>query len=195
MNFTVKSRSRPPSWFPPIFRLGVPGFTLIELSVVLLIMTLMFSIAVPRFSELTEFNLRSTARQLAAMMRYLYSEAAFKKTYYSLVFDLASKTFWVEAPRLNPLTQEMQMLEIEDQALIQRRKLPAGIRFSEIKVGSREALHDGRVEMHFFPGGYADPATVHLKDRKDREYSIFLVPLSGRVLVRSGYFEFSEFAP
>ena len=174
-----------------IFR-RTAGFTLIELSIVLLLLTLMFSIAVPRLSDLTEFNLKSSARQLAAMMRYLYAEAGFKKTYYSLIFDLSSQSYWVEAPRLDVETREIQMVEIADQALLQRRKLPAGIRFREIKIGSQDAQAEGKIEMHFFPGGYADPTTVHLQDRKNREYTIFLIPLSGRVLVRSGYFEFSE---
>jgi len=153
----------------------------------------MLSIVFPRLSELTEFNLRSSARQLAAMMRYLYAEASFKKTYYSLIFDLSSQSYWVEVPLLNVQTREMQMVEVTDQSLLQRRKLPAGIRFQEIKIGSGESRSEGRMVMHFYPGGYADPATIHLEDRKEREYTIFLIPLSGRVLVRSGYFEFSGF--
>ncbi|MDD5225229.1 MAG: prepilin-type N-terminal cleavage/methylation domain-containing protein [bacterium] len=166
------------------------GFTLIELSIALLLLTLMFSIAIPRFSELTEVNLRSSARQLAAMMRFLYAEAGFKKTYFSLIFDLSTQSYWVEAPRLNPETKEIQMVEISDQSLILRRKLPAGIRFREIKIGSQEALHDGKAEMHFFPGGYADPASIHIQDRKEREFTLFLIPLSGRVLVQAGNLEF-----
>ncbi len=187
--------SIPPVLAPHRILQRTRGFTLIELSIALLLLTLMFSIAIPRFSELTEINLRSSARQLAAMMRFLYAEAGFKKTYFSLIFDFSSQSYWVEAPRLNPETKEIQMVEIADQALIPHRKLPTGIRFREIKIGSQEALHDGKAELHFYPGGYADPASIHLQDRKEREYTIFLIPLSGRVLVQAGNFEFPGSTP
>ncbi len=189
------SLSIPPVLAPHRILQRTRGFTLIELSIALLLLTLMFSIAIPRFSELTEINLRSSARQLAAMMRFLYAEAGFKKTYFSLIFDFSSQSYWVEAPRLNPETKEIQMVEIADQALIPHRKLPTGIRFREIKIGSQEALHDGKAELHFYPGGYADPASIHLQDKKEREYTIFLIPLSGRVLVQAGNFEFPGSTP
>ena len=84
------------------------------------------------------------------------------------------------------------MIEIEEQSLIRHRRLPPGIRFSEVKIGSQIVTQEGKVEAHFFPGGYTDPVTIYLKDNKEREYTVFLIPFSGRVLVRQGHFEFSE---
>jgi len=173
---------------------GQAGFTLIELSIVLLLIGLMFRLSLPAFSDLTGANLRSTSRKISSLMRYVFSEAAFRKTYFSLVFDLEKRSYWVETPILNTLTQEMEMMKVEDEVLARPRTLGRGISFREVKIGSLPAIREGRAEVHFYPGGYADPATIHLKDNKEREYSIFLVPFSGRVLVREGYYEFSDYA-
>lgn len=173
---------------------GQAGFTLIELSIVLLLLALMFRVTIPALSGLTEANLHSTSRRIASLMRYVYSEAAFRKTYFSLILDLEKREYWVETPILNTFTQELEMMKVEDESLARHRALDRGIRFSEVKIGSSAAIREGRAEVHFYPGGYADPATIHLKDDRSREFSIFLVPLSGRVLVREGHYEFSDYA-
>ncbi|MCZ6469606.1 MAG: prepilin-type N-terminal cleavage/methylation domain-containing protein, partial [Candidatus Dadabacteria bacterium] len=60
------------------------GFTLLEILVVILIIGAFFFVAVPKFQDLTEVNLKSASRNLSATIKYLYNEAAFKKNIYRL---------------------------------------------------------------------------------------------------------------
>ena len=52
------------------------GFTLIELSIVVLILSAFMLVAVPKFDNFTEGNLKSSSRNLSTTIKYLYSEAA-----------------------------------------------------------------------------------------------------------------------
>src|SRR5438105_2523939 len=60
------------------------GFTLLELSVVLFIIGLLVTIALPRLGDLSGARLESSARRLAALVRYLGGEAAFSGRLYRL---------------------------------------------------------------------------------------------------------------
>ena len=42
---------------------------------------------------------------------------------------------------------------------------------------------DGRVGLHFFPMGHAEPAVVYLRDKSDEVYSVVIHPLTGRTQV------------
>jgi len=74
---------------------NISGFTLIEIAIVILVLGLFVTFALPKFSDIGEVELKSTARNLSTTIRYLYSEAAFKKKIYrsisigdySLLFD------------------------------------------------------------------------------------------------------------
>ena len=72
------------------------GFTLIELTLVMLILGVMLSLAVPRLSRLGEARLESTARRLATMISYLHDEASLRGRIYRLTFDLDHESYVVE---------------------------------------------------------------------------------------------------
>jgi len=72
------------------------GFTLIELVVVIFLVGIFLLVAVPKFKDITEVNIKSASRRLTGTIRYLYSEAVFKKRVYKLAFDIDTNEYWVE---------------------------------------------------------------------------------------------------
>src|SRR5262249_33877362 len=77
------------------------GFTLLELSLVLFILGLLVAVVVPRLGDLRGARLESSARRLAALVRYLNGEAAFSSQLYRLNYDLDKQAYWVSVLAVN----------------------------------------------------------------------------------------------
>jgi len=72
------------------------GFTLVELTLVLLILGIMLSLAVPRLSLIGEAQLDSAARRMAATISYLHDEAALRGRTYKMTLDLDADSYLVD---------------------------------------------------------------------------------------------------
>jgi prepilin-type N-terminal cleavage/methylation domain-containing protein len=71
------------------------GFTLIELSAILLILAVLLAFLIPRLRDLTEYHIKSSSRRMASTIKYLFDEAAIRHTYYRLNYDLKKDEYWV----------------------------------------------------------------------------------------------------
>jgi len=72
------------------------GFTLIEVLVVVLIVSLMITIGVKGFRSITKSNLRESTAHLSGAIRYLFDRASITGKYYRLVIDLNDGKYWPE---------------------------------------------------------------------------------------------------
>lgn len=72
------------------------GFTLVEIGVALLLLSLLLSIAIPSTNALTGAHLRSEAGRLQGLMRDTYARTAMSGDSHRIVFDLDASTYWVE---------------------------------------------------------------------------------------------------
>ena len=172
---------------PPIWRLPADrGFTLLELAVVLLIIGLLVTVAVPRFTDLTGTRLESSARRLAALVRYLSGEAAFRSHLYRLHYDLDQQSYWVTV-----LTTAQNAAEfITDDAPLSRPvQLPPSIVFADVQVPDVGRVNRGQVYTHFYPHGYIDPTVIHLRDQSSRVLTVVIPSLTGEAQIYEGYVE------
>src|SRR4030042_5495030 len=64
------------------------GFTLLELIVVLFILSVVMAIVLPSFAGFGEGKLKSEAREIASLLRYMNDSAAARKETFSMKFDL-----------------------------------------------------------------------------------------------------------
>src|SRR5579863_8378315 len=96
---------------------NAPGFTLLELAVVMMIMGLVMMLALPYLGGLGNAQLKSEARRLASRENYLYQEAAEQKVMLRLVFDLDHNGYFVM--RLDPFAAKPAVV---------RESGPAGVR-------------------------------------------------------------------
>lgn len=163
------------------------GFTLIELSVVILLIGAFFLVAIPKFKDITEVNIKSASRRLSGTIRYLYSEAAFKKNVYKLAFDIDRGEYWVEVLDGNEFV-------IPSDASLARKQLPTGVYFKDIRTGrSREKTMAGNENfILFMPTGFVEPAVIHLGTEREVYYTLATKPYTGGTIVLDEYVELFE---
>ena len=160
-----------------------PGFTLLELAVVLLLIGLVLAIAMPRFSAFQGTELRSQARRLAARSHYLYQEAGAQKVLLRLNFDLNRSVYFVT--RLDPFAARPAFRRETGPAggIV---SMPAEVRLRDVWVEGGGLFHNGIVRSQFYPGGGADATVVHLRDRKGEVITLGIAPFDGSVTIIPG---------
>jgi len=166
----LKSRRRP------------AGFTLLELAVVLFIMGLILTVAMPYLGGLRSAQLKSEARRLASRANYLYEEAGAQKVLLRLTFDLDNNGYFVT--RLDPFALRPAFLPERGPAGV-RVRMPAGVRLRDAWVEGSGTFQRGAVSSQFYPSGSADATVVHLSDEK-RTLTLSIDPFNGRVAIMNG---------
>lgn len=178
------SLSRSPVLLAAAPRRRAGGFTLLELAVVLFIIGLLVTLAVPRLGEFGSARLDSTARRLAALARYLHGEAVFRSQLYRLHYDLDQHTYWVT---VLTATQDATEFVVDASPLTQPVSLPPSVTFADVQVSGTGRVSSGQVYTHFYPQGYTDPTLIHLRDQYSRIVTVTIPPLTGEPKVEEGY--------
>ncbi len=158
------------------------GFTLIELSIVVFIIASFFLLAVPRLDNFTEGNLKSSSRNLSTTIRYLYSEAAFKKKIHKLAFDIDTGEYWVE------VLEDNEYIESPD-PFLRKRKLANNVSFKDIVTKrSLGVSTEGKDEfILFLPSGFVEPVVIHLQSSSGDVYTLATKPYTGGTRVYDEY--------
>jgi general secretion pathway protein H len=126
------------------------GFTLFELLVVILIISLISALVMPQMTaSLPGVRLKSSTRAVAASLRYARSRAVYESTPYIAIFDSTQKFLAVE-PIETPLDAESSNIrKILDTSKLEKvYEFPDGIEFG---VLNRPAGDENR------PGEFAPP--------------------------------------
>jgi general secretion pathway protein H len=143
------------------------GFTLIEMTVVLVVIAIGMTLAVPLIEGgFDSREVRRAARQIAATMVHCRVEAVSKAAPQELVIN----------PERNLIatSDRDRWAVLTDRAIIER-------------VDGGAALGDGAVQILFYPNGSTSGADVVVASRRDRTRNrlrITLDPLVGTVRVR-----------
>lgn len=165
---------------------GEHGFTLIELSIVILIIAVVMRFAVPKLRSLTAAELGASTRRIANTARYLYEESALRGTVLTITFDLDRQQYWVTGPEEDPA----QPPEGESDPIARRVTLPDGVRLTDVVIPGVGKLSGGLVPTRFYPEGYADSSVIHLADTEGHSYTVRIDPVRGRGEVLDGYRDF-----
>jgi prepilin-type N-terminal cleavage/methylation domain-containing protein len=75
---------------------GQNGFTLVEIIIVVVILSIAAMIAVPMVSSAADIQVRSAANQIAAHLDYAKSMAITHQQAYSVVFDVSTESYQVQ---------------------------------------------------------------------------------------------------
>ncbi len=186
------------------------GFTLIEILVVIALIALIMSMAVPQVTLALKVNISSSTRDLATTIRSSYDEAVLKGNVYRLVMDIDKNQYWVEQGDKKYLVRSSEQEE-EFQKKIARlskedaekfkepfslarsitknkKSLPKGVKFKDIITAHlKKPQEAGTVVAHIFPHGFMEKLIVHLKDSYDRESTLVVNPVSGKSRVFDRY--------
>ena len=162
------------------------GYTLIELSVVVLLIGMMLFFAVPRVRDnLLNDDLKAATRKIIGAATELRQDAVREQVDYLLRLDLAEPGFWTYRA---DMTAEKQA-EIRKQAV----RFPEGIRIVDVRQPPEARKTEGEVVIRFFRKGYVSPTVIHLV-KDDRTFTLVFNPFLQAVSVyeKSVDFAFNE---
>ncbi|MGO9613279.1 MAG: Tfp pilus assembly protein FimT/FimU [Dissulfurispiraceae bacterium] len=139
------------------------GFTFFELVVVLFILSLMLALALPSLSVLVEGRLKSDAKRIASILRYVNDSAMTTKNTIPIKVNLDQKTLTFDGPDGEK-----------------------GERFDtivKIDLQSRGTLSQGEVVLLFSPTGAQENIDFYLKGDGKAMIRVSFNYLSGRVKI------------
>lgn len=160
------------------------GFTLLELSVVLLIFGIAASFLAPRLRDPESTALAASAARLATTARYLYDEAAYQRVPMRLNLDLDRQVYFVTV--LGGDRDDPEFVPA-DSPLARPVALPDSVAFRDVVLPAVGLVTEGIVFAQFSPEGWADPLVVHLRSRSGADATMAIEPLTGRTRVADRY--------
>ena len=156
------------------------GFTLVELIVVMVLITMMTAFAIPKIrSSLFTNQLRATARRFIGLVAETGQEARSKRTGVEMRFDREQHLFTTapaagitkdDAVNRYPKVQVSESVQVVDISSVH---------------GGKKTL--GELVIPFSSRGYVDKTVVHLRDDSGDELSVILSPFLGVTRVLEGY--------
>jgi general secretion pathway protein H len=158
------------------------GFTLIELVVVVAILSLVALLVIPLLPSTDAANLRSSARRLSAVIRYLGERSVTTKSPYRMRLDLTDNTITVK-----------QIVNGEETApddpFFARKLLADGVTIEDVEIPRLGKLGVGEVTIFFGGRGLEEFIIIHLKGGKENRFTVMAFPDGGKVKVLEGYQE------
>lgn len=158
------------------------GFTLIEMVVVIVIISLAAILVIPRLPSTDAANLRSSARRLATVIRYLGDQSVTTKIPYRIRLELADDVITVvknvngdESAPSDPFFTEKILRE--------------GVAIEDVEISQLGKLTEGTVTVDFGMAGLGDVLVIHLKGNKGDHFTVTALPYGGKVEVLEGYQE------
>lgn len=155
------------------------GFTLLELMVVLVLISLMVALVVPRFAgSLSRLETTTVSRKIAAGLRYARSRAVTEKSVYVAAFEFENGRM-----RVLPLAEATPEDETERvTGDFDLYELPSHIRFMRGKTAQGEVYEGGRPFIFvFFPTGGSSGGELLIRDTDGRTVRLAADIITGAV--------------
>ncbi len=160
------------------------GFTLIELSMVVLFLSIIVLLAFPKFSSLYQRERFSSGmRGLSKEVALLRDRAIRRRALQQLHADFKTGRLWVT--RLS----EGGDFEEDGSLKLPGGTLPEGFALHSIWTERLGKRSQGEAFIRFHPSGYVDRSILYLKDEEGAFHSFIINPFTGRARLERGYVE------
>lgn len=150
--------------------------------VVLAIVSLSMMLVIPRLPSSDATKLRSSARTLAATLRYLAENSVTGRVPYRMQFNISDAT--VVVARRTADGGEA----VPDDVFLTKRILAEGVAIEAVQNPRLGTVKEGQVLLDFGPAGMAEYISIHLQGGAGK-YTVTAFPGSGKVKVYEGYQE------
>jgi prepilin-type N-terminal cleavage/methylation domain-containing protein len=149
------------------------GFTLIELTVVIALISIVFFFTIPKLqTEILTDPIKKTSRWLLANIRSLKERSYREKKDYILYIDTDANAFWMSERMPAEEKEDAQSKNGEDR----KYNLPEGMRILNVEFPGNVEITTGVAEILFYAKGYSETAFIHLEDRDNRRLSFLIEP-------------------
>jgi len=158
------------------------GFTLLELVIVCLLITICLAFSVPSLRQaLVVDQLAASSRQIIALIREVRLLAAQEQQPHLIHFDLDRKKIWYHPDSPTSIEEKAQM---SSQPGIQ---LPSSVRLQDIQTGTAEKKRTGTVALWINGQGYMEQTILHLTDDQDNIISLVISPFLSTIKAHDTY--------
>jgi general secretion pathway protein H len=170
------------------------GFTLLELIVVLVIISLMSAFVAPKLAgPMSNLDLKTASQKISASLRYVRSHAASEKTTYVALFDFDKNRLVIINPpsvkgdfninnrgAVDGAPAERPDNEKDRSGGLKTYNLPDGVKFA--KGASKEGdVNSGFFRIFFFPSGGSSGGEITVANERGRQYKITVDFITGTV--------------
>lgn len=161
------------------------GFTLLELLVVIVLISLVTSLTIPAIrTNLFSDQLKSTSRRLVGLVNEVSQEAVSSQSELLINFNLDKNTVWAAA--------ETVATDDENQSGKNKFKVPDQVKITEVASVSSGKNSGGEVKLYFSKKGYVDKTAIHLRSDDGRDMTIILSPFMGVARIFDSYVDLEE---
>ncbi len=156
------------------------GFTLIELMIVLLLVSIFLSFTLVNLkSGSAASQLQHVSRRLMHTITTLKTRAIKTRQVQALVIDFSNRKMWTANQGMKP--EELA------KAAAGAYVLPDAIRFMDVVFPGKGQVATGRTEVYFYPQGYSDQAIIHIENTDARRWSLVIEPFLPTVKLLQEY--------
>ena len=161
-----------------------PGFTLIELSVVIILIGVVFTVVMPRLTGLfSGRKLLGFSRELAGALDYTRSRAVVDGRVYNFHIDRDKQEYWFIAKEDDDKRRSYYSYrEDEDEKKPRKQRIPEGMTISRLKLKSR-AVDRYKPVVRFYPRGNSNGAEIYLETEQGDKVVIKVKPYTGKSTV------------
>jgi len=162
------------------------GFTLMELIVVMVLLSLLTAFAVPRIrTSLFSDQLRAGARNLIGLINETGQEARRSHQAWQLLYDPVTHRFSAQPvpSGTSPATESQTIRPVT---------LPDGVRVLDITTARNGVSNEGQLRLYFTARGYVDQTLIHLVDTAGSNLTLALSPFLGSIRIYDTYLDMDQ---
>lgn len=156
------------------------GFTLVEVLLVCVLISLFMVISVPLFSTLGSNSLNKSVLRINGTIKYLFNEAVITGQEHLLVFDISQGTYSAKVKDPNG-----ELEDLPNYKSIFFLETPT--RFLDIDIPGRGKFSMGQVTIMFHSSGWVEEAFIYIEDDKNEVMTIHIIPVTGTTEIFQGY--------
>lgn len=176
------------------------GLSLIEVLLVISLIGLIMTAAVPNMNKIFRASVQSSVRRFASLVRFTYDQAILTGKVHRIVLDLDKQRWFIQSadPGSLPIdelksqySREYSYKPKEDEfdtlSNKETQKIPKGVRIVEAtswRLGKDAVVRKGVISIYAFPNGYIDEASVVLSEattRNTQKFRVSTKSLTGRI--------------
>ena len=151
------------------------GFTLIELMVVIVILSLVGFISLPLLGNRGEGDERLKLRRIAGTVKQLYNEATLTRDEHLLTFDLNRNSILAFRLRSSSGVVEKEPFG--------REVMLSPLQIEQVDVEGKGTFRAGQVFVRVFPLGWMEQTHLLVRKENGNEVRLAFSPLTGSVTI------------